>query len=128
LAALVVAGSLALAPVVGAQTSGSGTTPGTGSGTGMGTGAGSGAPAAGTGTQPSTQTGTQPGSQMSGQQMTGTIKSIDDQKLVLEDGTEFMLPSSVQINRAEIREGAKVRVSYQEQGGQKVVTSVDQAS
>jgi hypothetical protein len=107
-ASSIVAGSLAIAAVAGAQTSGAG---------GSSTGAGSGTSGA-QGSQASS----------SKQEVTGTIKSIDDEKLVLEDGTEFMLPTSAQIDRSELKEGTKVRVSYEDRGGQKVVTSVDQGS
>lgn len=99
IAALLVAGTFALATAAGAQTSGTGT---------------------------STSQGSQASS--SKQEAVGTIKSMDGKKLVLDDGTEFMLPATVTIDPAEVKQGAKVKVSYQQQGGQKVVTSVEKGS
>jgi hypothetical protein len=114
IAVALAAGSLAIAAVAGAQTSGAGS-----SSTGAGS---SGSGAAGTsGAQGSQSSSTR-------QEVTGTIKSIDQDKLVLEDGTEFMLPASASIDRSGLREGSKVRVSYEDRGGEKVVTSVEEGS
>jgi Cu/Ag efflux protein CusF len=59
--------------------------------------------------------------------MEGKVKSLDPtgKKLTLVDGTEFMIPATVKISRTELRPGANVKVSYEEQGGQKVLKSLE---
>jgi hypothetical protein len=114
IAALLAAGSLTIAAVAGAQTSGSGSSS-------TGTGSSSSGAAGTSGAQGSQSSSTR-------QEVTGTIKSIDADKLVLEDGTELMLPATASIDRSELKEGSKVRVSYEDRGGQKVVTSVQPGS
>ena len=94
-AAVLGAGSLALATMAGAQAP---LTPGT--------------------LAPETTTG------QAEKEMMGTVQSIDDDKLVLEDGTEFRLAPAAGIDRAEVDEGAQVLVSYRDDGGEKVATSV----
>jgi len=56
----------------------------------------------------------------------GTIKSVDRTKktLTLEDGTTLALPASVQVAPDALKKGAKVSATYEEQGGQRVVTSL----
>jgi hypothetical protein len=99
-AALFAAGSLALASVAGAQAP---MMPGTPS------------------TEATTGHADVPPSQ---KEMMGTVQSIDDDKLVLDNGTQFLLPPAADLDRAEIEEGAQVLVSYHDEGGEKVVTSI----
>lgn len=56
----------------------------------------------------------------------GTIKSVDRTKktLTLEDGTTLAIPTSVKVAPDALKEGAKVNATYVEQGGQRVVTSL----
>jgi Cu/Ag efflux protein CusF len=56
----------------------------------------------------------------------GTIKSVDRTKktLTLEDGTTLAIPSSVKVAPNALKKGAKVRATYEEQGGKRVVTSL----
>jgi hypothetical protein len=61
-------------------------------------------------------------------EVVGTIKSVDGDKIVLDDGTELILPATLKMNRDDVKQGVKVKVSYQEQGGQKVVTSIQRQS
>jgi Cu/Ag efflux protein CusF len=56
----------------------------------------------------------------------GTIKSVDRTKktVTLEDGTTLTIPASVKVAPDALRLGAKVSAKYEEQGGQRVVTSL----
>ena len=56
----------------------------------------------------------------------GTIKSVDRTKkiLTLEDGTTLAIPASVKVAPDALKKGAKVSATYEEQGGQRVVTSL----
>jgi Cu/Ag efflux protein CusF len=59
-------------------------------------------------------------------ELQGQIKSVDPTgKLTLADGTQLMIPESVQVARAELKPGARVKVAYEEKGGQKVVTHLE---
>jgi Cu/Ag efflux protein CusF len=60
-------------------------------------------------------------------QLEGTVKSVDatGKKLTLADGTEFMIPAGAKVSRAELKPGTAVKVSYEEQGGQKIVKGVE---
>jgi len=61
------------------------------------------------------------------QQIEGAVKSVDPsgQVLMLEDGTQLMIPPTVGVQREALREGAIVKASFEERGGQKVVTSME---
>jgi len=65
---------------------------------------------------------TAPGAEKS---LEGKVKMLDAAKkrLTLEDGTTLMIPSGVQV--AELKPGATVKVSYQEQGSQKILTHIE---
>jgi Cu/Ag efflux protein CusF len=56
----------------------------------------------------------------------GTIKSVDRTKmtLTLEDGTTLAVPASVMVAPDSLKKGAQIRATYEEQGNQKVVTSL----
>jgi len=56
----------------------------------------------------------------------GTIKSVDRTKktLTLEDGTTLAIPATVNVAPDALKKGAKVNATYVEQGGQRVVTSL----
>lgn len=58
-------------------------------------------------------------------QAQGQIKSVDPSKktLTLADGTTFMIPGGVSV--AELKPGARVKVAYEEQGGEKILTHVE---
>jgi len=60
-------------------------------------------------------------------QVEGTIKSVDPsgRVLTLEDGTQLSIPPTVRIQREALKEGAKVKASYEERNGQKVVTTME---
>jgi len=61
------------------------------------------------------------------QQVQGEIKSVDPsgRMVTLDDGTELTIPQSVSVPQGMLKEGAKVKASFEEQGGKKVVTSLE---
>jgi hypothetical protein len=67
-----------------------------------------------------------PGAGAHQQQVQGAVKDLDraGRMLTLEDGTQLTIPPTVQLP-GEIREGSIVKASFEEQGGQKVVTSLE---
>ncbi len=56
----------------------------------------------------------------------GTVKSVDGAKktVTLEDGTTLAIPASVKVAPDALKKGAKISARYEEQGGQRVVTSL----
>jgi len=56
----------------------------------------------------------------------GTILSMDSSRshLTLNDGTQLMIPDSLRAARDALKEGARVKATYEEQDGQKVATSI----
>lgn len=54
----------------------------------------------------------------------GKIQSVDtsDRSIVLDDGTKLSIAEGVAMD--DLKEGAKVKASYEERDGKKVVTSV----
>jgi hypothetical protein len=54
----------------------------------------------------------------------GKIVNVSGAKVTLADGTELMSPSSVKVQRADLKPGATVKASFEERGGQKVVTAI----
>jgi Cu/Ag efflux protein CusF len=70
---------------------------------------------------------TPPGVQGAAGQVEGKIKSVDPSggMVTLEDGTQLTIPPSVKVQRAALKEGAIVKASFEERGGQKVVTSME---
>lgn len=63
------------------------------------------------------------------QEVQGTIKSVDPsgKEVTLEDGTKLMIPDKMKITKAALKEGAIIKASYREEGGQKVVTRISVA-
>lgn len=56
----------------------------------------------------------------------GKIKSVDPagRLVTLEDGTRLVIPATVKVARQDLKPGASVRASFQDQGGQKMVTAI----
>jgi Cu/Ag efflux protein CusF len=69
------------------------------------------------GAQPQAQTET-------GSMVEGKIVKVSGAKVTLDDGTKLMIPSSVKVQRADLKPGATVKASFEELGGQKVVTAI----
>jgi hypothetical protein len=61
------------------------------------------------------------------QQIQGAIQSVDPsgRMLTLKDGTQLTIPSTVNVSRADLKEGAIVKASFEERAGQNVVTSLE---
>jgi hypothetical protein len=61
------------------------------------------------------------------QAVQGTIKALDRAKktLTLEDGTKLTFPEYVKAAPVALRKGAMIRATYEEQGGKKLVTSIE---
>ena len=82
-----------------------------------------------TGAQPSPSTqGTTPSGARTSQvkQVEGNITSLDasGKSITLDDGTQLMIPDSLKVARSSLKEGARVKATYEEQAGQKVATSL----
>ncbi len=60
-----------------------------------------------------------------GSMVEGKIANVSGAKVTLADGTELMIPSNVKVQRAELKPGAMVKASFEERGGQKVVTAIE---
>ena len=60
------------------------------------------------------------------EEVQGKIKSFDAaaNTVVLEDGTQLMIPATMKVERQALKPGASVKASFQEKGGQKVATSI----
>lgn len=58
-------------------------------------------------------------------EVAGTIQSVDsaERVITLDDGTKLWVAEGVSI--ADLREGAKVKASYEERDGKNVATSID---
>jgi Cu/Ag efflux protein CusF len=56
----------------------------------------------------------------------GQVKNVDEAKRVvtLEDGTKLAIPDNVQVDRKRLAPGARVKASYEQQEGEKVVTDM----
>jgi len=59
-----------------------------------------------------------------GSTVKGKIVNVRGAKVTLADGTELMIPSDVKVQRADLKPGATVKASFEERGGQKVVTTI----
>lgn len=69
--------------------------------------------------------GSQKPEQVAGASMVeGKIANVSGAKVTLADGTELMIPSTVKVQRADLKPGATVKASFEEQGGRKVVTAI----
>jgi uncharacterized protein DUF1344 len=57
----------------------------------------------------------------------GKVKAVDQsgRLVTLEDGTQLMIPTSVKVDRKALQPGADVRVSYETQGNQNIVTAIE---
>ncbi len=57
----------------------------------------------------------------------GKIEAVDPsgRMVLLEDGTHLMIPPSISVSKTKLKEGATVKATYEEKGGQKVVTSME---
>lgn len=58
-------------------------------------------------------------------QVEGTLKKVSGDTLTLADGTELTIPKSLSIQREELKPGASVKASYEENSGRKVVTGIE---
>ncbi len=60
------------------------------------------------------------------EEVQGKIKSFDAaaNTVVLEDGTQLMIPATMKVERQALKPGASVKASFEEKGGQKVATSI----
>ncbi len=56
----------------------------------------------------------------------GKIKSVDPsgRMVTLEDGTQLTIPPALNVPRDSLKEGAIVKASFEERGGQNIVTSM----
>jgi Cu/Ag efflux protein CusF len=56
----------------------------------------------------------------------GKIKNVDPsgRMVTLEDGTKLTIPPALNVPREALKEGAIVKASFEERGGQNVVTSM----
>ncbi|MBI2526441.1 MAG: DUF1344 domain-containing protein [Candidatus Rokubacteria bacterium] len=56
----------------------------------------------------------------------GKIKSVDPagRLVTLEDGTQLVIPATLKVARQELKPGASVKATFQDQGGQKMVTAI----
>ena len=59
-----------------------------------------------------------------GQMIEGKIANVSGAKLTLADGTVLTIPSDVKVQRTDLKPGAMVKASFEELGGQKVVTAI----
>ncbi len=60
-------------------------------------------------------------------QAQGTIVGLDRERkaLTLDDGTRLIIPTNAHLVPIELKEGERVKASYETQDGQKVVTSIE---
>jgi Cu/Ag efflux protein CusF len=58
-------------------------------------------------------------------EVSGKIQAVDsaDRAITLEDGTKLWLAEGISLDN--LKEGAKVKASYEERDGKNVVTSID---
>lgn len=59
-------------------------------------------------------------------EMEGKIKSWDAATniVTLQDGTQLSVPADAKVARDRLKEGATVKVSYEEKDGKKIVTTI----
>lgn len=72
-----------------------------------------------------TMAAAQPGAPME-KEVEGKIKTLDTsgKSVTLEDGTKLTIPDSLKAARGTLKEGAMLKATYQEMGGEKVLTSI----
>ncbi len=75
---------------------------------------------------PPGMTPAQPAAPMA-KEVEGKVKIMDGsgKTVTLEDGTKLSIPDSLKAARGVLREGAMVKATYEEKGGEKVVTSIE---
>lgn len=61
------------------------------------------------------------------QAVQGKVKTVDRARkiLTLEDGTKLTFPEYVMVTPVALKKGAMITAIYEEQGGRKVVTSIE---
>jgi Protein of unknown function (DUF1344) len=59
--------------------------------------------------------------------VSGKIQAVDvpNRMITLEDGTDLVIPPTVQVSRKQLKEGTNVKVTYEESGGMKVVRTFE---
>ena len=57
----------------------------------------------------------------------GKVKSVDPsgKKLILEDGTQLMIPPDLPVQAKNLKPGSDVKASYKDGGGNKIITSIE---
>jgi len=65
-----------------------------------------------------------PERQMAEKEIQGTIAKVAGDKITLADGTQLKIPTTVRVERSELKPGAAVKIAYAEQAGEKVVTNL----
>ena len=58
-------------------------------------------------------------------QIEGKIQKVAGNKVTLADRTVLTIPASVKVEQKDLKPGAAVKASYEEKGGQKVVTHLE---
>lgn len=68
---------------------------------------------------------TQAGGSMA-KEVEGRIKTMDrsGKRVTLEDGTRLTIPDSLKAARGSLKQGMMVKATYEEKGGEKVVTLI----
>ena len=69
-------------------------------------------------TKPSTMPGT-----MKGPEVEGRVVTVKGEQITLDNGTELTVPKS-QAKAHEVKQGNKIKATYEERDGKKVVTSL----
>jgi Cu/Ag efflux protein CusF len=68
--------------------------------------------------KPSTMPGT-----MKGPEVEGRVVTVKGEQITLDDGTQLTVPKS-QAQAQELKQGAKIKATYEERDGKKVVNSL----
>jgi Cu/Ag efflux protein CusF len=68
------------------------------------------------------QPGQQPGT-MKGPEVEGRVQNVKGDQVTLSDGTQLTVPKS-QAKMGELKPGNKIKATYEERNGQKIVTSL----
>jgi hypothetical protein len=57
----------------------------------------------------------------------GKVKAVDQsgRMVTLEDGIQLMIPTNIKVDRQALQPGAEVKVSYETQGNQHIVTFIE---
>lgn len=58
------------------------------------------------------------------QKVEGRIKSVRGNMVILEDGTELSIPSSLKVAKDQLKPGVRISAEYGERSGQKVAKSI----